>query len=566
MENLFCTKERLLEAERQGMLSYRSFKSPNVSHDMIVALKGWAYKTSRAMKLSVPSYYATFNIIDSCVSRLSNLELNDLRLVACAASLLSTKYHEQYAPEVSDYVFITGNMYVESQIIDMEARIFIALGCNANVPIEINYIRTMNTIIGEDSTTYNTIKEITILLCIYGMQFLPSVVVTAVSKVISPKYGQYRNVFDVNEEVIDTCILDIIRTCKEAIKSSNPGIVRLCNTNKEVLSYIISTKAPFVSKEVVSEMYLKNYYYVDNITLKLIDSDIVDEPNAKVLGEGTYGIVTQINYNKISYAVKTITNIDPGNGVSSSFIRELSSTLTLNHNNIIKPRFITLDLSSMFIDLGMSDLRKWREKTNVVSTDIQVTLAEQMFSALKYIHENGCLHRDIKSQNILVYNTDTAPRFVLADFGLARGCHISLKDNSFTHEVVSLWYRPPELLLGSITYGPGIDVWSLGCVLYEVATGTDLFPGDSEIDQIMKIFRIMGTPSDSTWPGVEALSHYSPEFPKWKPQARLVKDNRRISSLYKTIIPLCLTMNPGVRPTSPDIYNDIVVPYVRRHK
>jgi len=105
----------------------------------------------------------------------------------------------------------------------------------------------------------------------------------------------------------------------------------------------------------------------------------------------------------------------------------------------------------------------------------------------------------------------------LADFGLARAFGIPMR--TYTHEVVTLWYRAPEVLLGSRHYSTSIDMWSVGCIFAEmVMQGAPLFPGDSEIDQIFKIFRIMGTPNEENWPGVSQLPDYKPTFPQWSQQ------------------------------------------------
>ena len=113
-------------------------------------------------------------------------------------------------------------------------------------------------------------------------------------------------------------------------------------------------------------------------------------------------------------------------------------------------------------------------------------------------------------------------RLKLADFGLARLS--ALPAGQYTHEVVTLWYRAPELLLGATRYSASVDVWSIGCIMAEMATGYALFPGRSDIDQIFKIFQRRGTPSTHSglWPGVEQLPHFNAEFPQWS--ARSIAD------------------------------------------
>jgi len=102
----------------------------------------------------------------------------------------------------------------------------------------------------------------------------------------------------------------------------------------------------------------------------------------------------------------------------------------------------------------------------------------------------------------------------LADFGLARAFGVPLR--TYTHEVVTLWYRAPEILLGGRQYSTGVDMWSVGCIFAEMCTRKPLFPGDSEIDEIFKIFRVLGTPTEADWPGVTSFPDFKASFPKWQ--------------------------------------------------
>ena len=121
------------------------------------------------------------------------------------------------------------------------------------------------------------------------------------------------------------------------------------------------------------------------------------------------------------------------------------------------------------------------------------------------------MHRDLKPQNLLVDNNGVIK---LADFGLARAFGLPIKTN--THEVVTLWYRAPEILLGQKQYSTPVDTWSVGCIFAEMAQRKALFTGDSEIDQIFKIFQVMGTPNETHWKDALKLSDFKATFPKWK--------------------------------------------------
>ena len=135
----------------------------------------------------------------------------------------------------------------------------------------------------------------------------------------------------------------------------------------------------------------------------------------------------------------------------------------------------------------------------------------QLLDGVRYCHSHRVLHRDLKPQNLLI---NKEGNLKLADFGLARAFGVPLR--TYTHEVVTLWYRAPEILLGGRQYSTGVDMWSVGCIFAEMATRKPLFPGDSEIDEIFKIFRVLGTPTEADWPGVTSFPDFKTSFPKWE--------------------------------------------------
>jgi len=161
------------------------------------------------------------------------------------------------------------------------------------------------------------------------------------------------------------------------------------------------------------------------------------------------------------------------------------------------------------------DYDLWRLMTgpNITFSMLQIKcLMKQLLEGLYQCHSTGIMHRDIKPSNLLI-NSDGVLK--LADFGLTTSF---LTQTNFSNNVVSLYYRPPELLLGSHTYGPEIDMWSVGCILIELITNNYLFAGANDEEQLDLIFRVFGTPSDETWPGVTQLPGWAGMEKKKKPK------------------------------------------------
>jgi serine/threonine protein kinase len=203
-------------------------------------------------------------------------------------------------------------------------------------------------------------------------------------------------------------------------------------------------------------------------------------------------------------------------GVPSTAIREIAILKELAHDNIV--RLIDVfckpgDLVLVF-ELLDSDLKKHMKAIGGHLQPSQVRdFARQLLTGIEFCHANRIIHRDLKPQNLLI---DSSSRLKIADFGLARA--FSLPVPQYTHEVVTVWYRPLEILLGSKLYSVPVDLWGVGCILAEMATGAPLFAGDSEIDTAFKIFQKLGTPNESVWPGVSELPDFKPTFPKWQPK------------------------------------------------
>uniref|UniRef100_A0A669QLC5 Cyclin-dependent kinase 2 n=1 Tax=Phasianus colchicus TaxID=9054 RepID=A0A669QLC5_PHACC len=203
------------------------------------------------------------------------------------------------------------------------------------------------------------------------------------------------------------------------------------------------------------------------------------------IGEGTYGVVYKAR-NKVTgevVALKKIRLDTETEGVPSTAIREISLLKELNHPNIVKLLDVIHTENKLYLvfEFLHQDLKKFMDASSLggIALPLIKSYLFQLLQGLAFCHAHRVLHRDLKPQNLLI-NADGAIK--LADFGLARAFGVPVR--TYTHEV----------------------------------TRRALFPGDSEIDQLFRIFRTLGTPDEAAWPGVTALPDYKPSFPKWARQ------------------------------------------------
>ncbi|CAG0921033.1 unnamed protein product [Notodromas monacha] len=226
--------------------------------------------------------------------------------------------------------------------------------------------------------------------------------------------------------------------------------------------------------------------------------------------EGTFGVVYRARDKRTNetVALKRLKMEKEKEGFPITSLREINTLLKAQHENIVTVREIVvgsnMDKIYLVMDYVEHDLKSLMEtmkskKQVFVFSEVK-TLMLQLLRAIAHLHDNWILHRDIKTSNLLLNHRGILK---VGDFGLAREYGSPLK--AYTSVVVTLWYRAPELLLGAKEYSTPIDVWSVGCVFGELLLMEPLFPGKSEIDQLNKIFKDLGTPNERIWPGYKEL-------------------------------------------------------------
>ncbi|GJT01573.1 cyclin-dependent kinase G-2 isoform X1 [Tanacetum coccineum] len=234
------------------------------------------------------------------------------------------------------------------------------------------------------------------------------------------------------------------------------------------------------------------------------------------IDEGTYGVVYRAKDKKTGevVALKKVKMEKEREGFPLTSLREINILLSFHHPSIVDVKEVVvgsnLDSIFMVMEYMEHDLKALMETMKQPFSQSEVKcLMLQLFEGTKYLHENWVLHRDLKTSNLLLNNRG---ELKICDFGLSRQYGSPLKP--YTQLVVTLWYRAPELLLGAKQYSTAIDMWSLGCIMAELLSKQPLFNGKTEFDQIDKIFKILGTPNETIWPGYSKLPGVKVNFVK----------------------------------------------------
>ncbi|KAF9671138.1 hypothetical protein SADUNF_Sadunf12G0016300 [Salix dunnii] len=303
------------------------------------------------------------------------------------------------------------------------------------------------------------------------------------------------------------------------------------------------------------------------------------------IGEGTYGQVYMAREIKTGeiVALKKIRMDNEREGFPITAIREIKILKKLHHENVIKLKEIVTSQGPEKDDQGKPgkcstfacavpinwslydnkykggiymvfeymdhDLTGLADRPGIRFTVPQIKCyMRQLLTGLHYCHINQVLHRDIKGSNLLI---DNEGNLKLADFGLARSFSNEHQSN-LTNRVITLWYRPPELLLGSTKYGPAVDMWSVGCIFAELLHGKPIFPGKDEPEQLNKIFELCGAPDEVNWPGVSKIPWYNNFKPTRPMKRRLREVFRHFDRHALELLERMLALDPAQRISAKD--------------
>ncbi|KAJ3517368.1 hypothetical protein NLJ89_g533 [Agrocybe chaxingu] len=225
--------------------------------------------------------------------------------------------------------------------------------------------------------------------------------------------------------------------------------------------------------------------------------------------EGSYGVVFRARDKQTGdiVALKKLKLDEEKNGFPITALREIYALMSCRHENVVGVREVVVGdtLTQVFVvmDFIEHDLKSLLTVMPAPFLQSEIkTLMLQLLSAVNHCHQNWILHRDLKTSNLLMNNRGTIK---VADFGLARRFGDPVGVGGMTQLVVTLWYRAPEILLGATTYSTAIDLWSVGCIFAELLLKEPLFQAHGELELLSMIFKLLGPPTNHSWPGYSSL-------------------------------------------------------------
>ena len=609
MSDYFCILENLLEGERSGKLQFideKMWKSKFLDSKTRSTSIDWLRNIHNSLNFVTDTFFFSVIFFDCCLENI-NISNNECQLYVCASLLLASKYTEIRPLEIKDLINVLNDKYSNSsnmiklcspnEFRELEKEVFEVCDYNLNFPNIMEIIRYVSNFCDATIKQHTIAKELSILFYLKKEDILPSVVITSIYKIIfyiTDIHELSPNPFDVPFDIIDSVSRIITKKFFEILNSPLKTTINIMKYNFKKINInwddFESKMRDYCVKNIISKSYKSNhkdipleyaisYYTLNKKLIPMIENNQLK--TISILGEGAYGIVYKVkDIHDNIYALKKVNNFysNDDDGVSISFIKEVAFLSDMQHENVVNMKYVVAKCQKILLNIAFCDLQEFYQKEHEIikTPEFQNLILMQLVNGLNYMHNKGIMHRDIKPQNILVY--DVWPNITLkyCDFGTARkgilfnyvrdenfdnfyfsrktkkciGYKINKQNFFFTTKISTLWYRAPEILLGDTYYNASVDIWSLMCTMYEVVDNNILFKGYSKKSQIHEIFEIMGTPTDENWKNVTNLPKYRP-YPKFTAKSLPFKDH--FTKEIITVIKKGLITNPIKRATCAQI-------------
>lgn len=456
----------------------------------------WLFAVMKRFKFPAFYIHKAVKYLDILIEH-QNIKRHDYQLYACAAISIIDLYYSSYPNDSSTWTFIVNNSFNSKQLFKAQMTL---LKC-----LEYNIFQ---------STFYENVMDR------IKNNILSTEQIQLIELVAHYTLHYYSLCIENEDELSNAIVSFVVPQTFNQIRL-HPFLKDIFNRHPKINAIFAGNELLLKTLEQLNDSNMEQDTMLISVCPLQLKSMEMDEINhtdlifTNKLGTGTFGVVkkgilspnSKLKFKKPEFAFKEF--IDTYGELDQPTLREIIALTQLKHENIIECYGIFEIKNQIYaaMELGNSDLSK-----NDNSTD-KITLIKQIIKGLQYMHEKNFIHRDIKPCNIIVVNNVTK----LADFGCSSHTSVYTNKPDKYYSAVTLWYRAPELLLGGSAYHQSLDIWSLGCVIVELLIEKALFPGDSKIGQLFKIFEMFGTPDNSTWEGVESYKFWKPTFPKWKP-------------------------------------------------
>ena len=500
---------------------------PNVNEKMRAILVDWIIQVAVMFKFRTGTILLAIKLIDLFLSRYEKSVVRDkLQLYGIACLSLAVKQQEITCPPVKDYVFVSCDSCSEEEILEMELEVFLTLKGRIKYPTLVDYSRIFSAGSSFTSKLHSMVKLLGLAstLDYKVLKFSTEEVAVALNWIVANSKGLKAVITVLDANRIDLCCRFLYGLFRRLEKST----LKACRTfglkftgfasYSELINSLLSVESVF-DMEWVSPSVFYSLEHINPVSLK----------EGGKLGEGTFGKVYLGNVDGKEWVVKESKMIRE-DGLSSEFIRELNALIAiyvLGMGGVYTVECYGFHVDNekeyIFLEKANSSLHSFLNAGNTFSKDDLMKAVTDLFRALDYLHSVGLMHRDIKSQNILVFLGSDGIKLKICDFGLARGAGEAMANgNAFSPVVCTFCYRPPELLIPDedFPYGPSIDVWSLVCVVMEMITGKIFFPGECEEEQIFLIAKKCILTKEFRDKVPEAVKNITPER-NWLPEDNL---------------------------------------------
>ncbi|XWV24788.1 hypothetical protein QJ856_gp0995 [Tupanvirus deep ocean] len=492
---------------------------PEINENMRSIVVDWLVAVVDDYKLTMSTLFSGIILMDKYLS-IEKITKKNFQAVAVSCLYLASKTEEVYPPELISLVRCTDNSYTKQHLLKTEYDILNKLKYKIYSDNIYQYINVeyQNKKINCDSYFF----------CLY--------LATITLMTIDYNFVKPENLA---KKIIDfDLILKMEPKIMEKLINSDPIYCYLYlswirykeSEYKAIEDRYSSIKFGKISASVIPEIKcicdkntftLRSMWNENTMNIEELDFNIYNDEYIKKftilseLGSGTYGVVKHVKVLDYDLALKRIRDNDTENGIGCTMLREINTLQMLNHPNIIKMHGFNYDPNTGRLVIGFEfmkyTLRQIISKRSIDNTTKGKIIID-FLKGLNYIHSKNIVHRDLSVNNILV-SADGVLK--IADFGSSRYFRHPQFAGNYSQEICTLWYRSIENLLGKKNYNQMVDVWSAACIIGFILSGNDFFQGDSEIDTIYKIFKVLGTPTENFSSEVCSWPQFNNNFPKW---------------------------------------------------